>query len=250
MERFVEVFCQAAQSVLSQCSGQEWKVQVDEGSEQGGEACILFRASGGLAGEMALELDAGTSRGLAEALLGQAAGSEAEEHDSVAELCRQVLGVTATALRTRFSEVSFAVTTDAPQWQPETKVHCRIDKSGWSGTATILFSEALMAAIQAHAIETDHPALAKAQEARNLDLLLDVQLGIRLRFGSRRMKLREILELQPGSVVELDRQVQEPVDLLVDSKLIGRGEVVVADGRYGLRVGEVVTTQERVESLE
>lgn len=76
-------------------------------------------------------------------------------------------------------------------------------------------------------------------EPGNLDLLLDVELGVTLRFGSRRMLLREVLELSAGAVIELDRLVQEPVDLLLDGKLIARGEVVVVDGNYGLRVSEV-----------
>ncbi len=60
-----------------------------------------------------------------------------------------------------------------------------------------------------------------------------------LRFGSRRLLLREVLDLNPGAVVELDRQVADPVDVLLDGRLVARGEVVVLDGNYGVRVTEV-----------
>ena len=72
-----------------------------------------------------------------------------------------------------------------------------------------------------------------------LDLLMDVRLAVSMRFGSRRLLLREVLDLSPGAVVELDRRIQEPVDLLLDGRLVARGEVVVIDGNYGLRVSEV-----------
>ncbi len=62
---------------------------------------------------------------------------------------------------------------------------------------------------------------------------MDVDPEASLRFGGRRMLLREILELDAGSVVELDCQVQQPADLLLDGKLIARGEVVVVGGHYG-----------------
>ena len=63
------------------------------------------------------------------------------------------------------------------------------------------------------------------------------------------MLLREILELSPGAVVELDRQIQEPAELLVASKIIARGEVVVVDGNYGLRVTEIMSSRQRIASL-
>jgi flagellar motor switch protein FliN/FliY len=72
---------------------------------------------------------------------------------------------------------------------------------------------------------------------------MDVQVNVMLRFGERSMLLREILELGAGSVVELDRKVEEPVDLLLDGRLMARGEVVIVDGNYGLRVLEVVPRQ-------
>ena len=77
--------------------------------------------------------------------------------------------------------------------------------------------------------------------ASKLGMLMDVELVVTVRFGGRRMLLKDILDLCAGSVVELDQQVQEPVDLLLDGKLIARGEVVVVDGNYGLRVTEVLT---------
>lgn len=83
----------------------------------------------------------------------------------------------------------------------------------------------------------------------NLDLLRGMELEITLRFGQRQMPLREILELGPGSVVELDRQVDEPVELLVGGKVIGHGEVVVAGGGYGLRVTAIASLQQRRETF-
>jgi flagellar motor switch protein FliN len=73
----------------------------------------------------------------------------------------------------------------------------------------------------------------------NLKLVMDVELNVSLRFGQRRMPLREVLELASGSVVELDRMVDEPVELFLDGKLVARGEAVIVDGNYGLRVTEI-----------
>jgi flagellar motor switch protein FliN/FliY len=69
---------------------------------------------------------------------------------------------------------------------------------------------------------------------------MDVGLEVKLRFGSRRMVLRDVLALSAGVVVELDRNLQAPVDLLLDGRIIALGEVVVVDGKYGLRITEVL----------
>ncbi len=76
--------------------------------------------------------------------------------------------------------------------------------------------------------------------APKIERVLDVPLAVTLRFGQRHLKLREVLALDTGSLVELDRQVDEPVDLVLGDRLIARGEVVVVDGNYGLRVTEVI----------
>lgn len=82
-----------------------------------------------------------------------------------------------------------------------------------------------------------------------LELLLDVELEASLRFGSREMALGEILDLGPGDVVELDRNVADPVDLIVGDKIVARGEVVLMNGNFGLRVTEVAAPRKRLESI-
>lgn len=88
-----------------------------------------------------------------------------------------------------------------------------------------------------------------AQQGGNYDLLLEVELDAAVRFGSREMELRELLELGPGDVVELDRQVADPVDLIVGDKIVARGEVVLVNGNFGLRVTEVAEPVRRLESI-
>jgi flagellar motor switch protein FliN/FliY len=76
-------------------------------------------------------------------------------------------------------------------------------------------------------------------DSLNLKLVMDVELSVSLRFGKRQLPLRDVLELTSGSVIELDCQVDEPVDLLLDGKVIARGEAVIIDGNYGLRITSI-----------
>jgi flagellar motor switch protein FliN len=93
------------------------------------------------------------------------------------------------------------------------------------------------------------PAAAPATLSPALELLLDVELEASLRFGAREMPLGEILDLGPGDVIQLDRHVSDPVDLIVGDKIVARGEVVLVNGNFGLRVTEVAEPQRRLESI-
>jgi flagellar motor switch protein FliN/FliY len=83
----------------------------------------------------------------------------------------------------------------------------------------------------------------------SLDLLLDVELEATIRFGCRQLPLREILSMTVGSVVELDKRIDEPAELFVAGRLIAKGEVVVVDGSFGLRVTEVLKATENAGLL-
>lgn len=92
----------------------------------------------------------------------------------------------------------------------------------------------------------------ESEEFPNLEklgLLLDVPLDVTLRFGARQMVLKDILELGPGGVIELDRGVQEPVELMVAGRVVATGEVVIVDGNYGLRVGRIASPRQRLSGL-
>jgi flagellar motor switch protein FliN/FliY len=83
----------------------------------------------------------------------------------------------------------------------------------------------------------------------NLELILDVQLDATIRFGEREMLLQDVFGLMPGAVVELDQLVNEPAELLVAGRLVAKGEVVVVDGNFGLRVTEVLSRAQRAAAL-
>lgn len=84
----------------------------------------------------------------------------------------------------------------------------------------------------------------------NLDVVLDLELTAAALLGGVEMPIGQILSLAPGSIIEMDRLVDEPIDLLVNDKLVARGEVVVVDEKFGVRITEVVSTRERIEVLQ
>jgi flagellar motor switch protein FliN len=114
---------------------------------------------------------------------------------------------------------------------------------------------AAQSAVQPPAQKPADPAPASfAEEAPaplnpGIELLLDVELEATLRFGCKALPLGEILDLGPGDVVQLDRNVADPVDLIVGDKIVARGEVVLINGNFGLRVTEVASPRKRLESI-
>jgi len=81
------------------------------------------------------------------------------------------------------------------------------------------------------------------------DALIDIELDARIQFGAREMLLSDVMELNAGDVLELDRLVSDPVDLLVGDRIVARGEVVVVGGNFGLQITEVALPKPRLESV-
>jgi len=85
-----------------------------------------------------------------------------------------------------------------------------------------------------------HPASATIAAPANLDMVLDVPVSLSVELGSTQLPMREVLELVEGSVITLDKEADAPVELFVNSRLIARGEVVVVEDRFGIKITEII----------
>jgi len=90
---------------------------------------------------------------------------------------------------------------------------------------------------------------ADQPQPKNIELLIDVYLPISIELGRTKMSIAEILSLGPGSVVELNKLAGEPVDVLVNNKIVAKGEVVVIDEYFGVRITQLMTPKERLKLL-
>jgi len=86
-------------------------------------------------------------------------------------------------------------------------------------------------------------------QTRRLDLLLDVPLDIAVELGRARMSIQDLLALGPGSVIELDKIAGEALDILVNDRLVARGEAVVVNDKFGIRITDIVSQSERIARL-
>ncbi|SRR5579871_554130 len=221
---------------------------------------------------------------------GEAETLTADYRDALEEVFRQFAGPTAAALTKADGDTSISWEgVGCPPWKAAKQVLVRVSASAGppimigmamdETLATVLIPKAKPgpafstgdedenaptapsagdgARVDAVAQRQHAPRLSSTIETllsgpgeRNLDLLLEVPLQVTLRFGERQLLLRDVLDLSPGSVVELDRQVKEPAELLVTGRVVARGEVVIVDGNYGLRITEVAPPAVRAEILQ
>ena len=101
---------------------------------------------------------------------------------------------------------------------------------------------------QAQFTEFTQPSL-KQTEARNLNMLLDIPLQVTVELGRTKRSVKDVLELVSGSIIELDKLAGEPVDILVNSRLIAKGEVVVIDENFGVRITDILSKADRLNNL-
>jgi flagellar motor switch protein FliN/FliY len=158
------------------------------------------------------------------------------------EVVRQALSCGARAVSVRLERESVcesgAESTDAAQgaWSA-----VEIKATGLAATVSIAVEPDLCAAL-----EPPEPA----PKSKNYDLLLDVELPVSVSFGRAQVALKDVLKLTTGSVVELNRDIGDPVEVIVNNCVIARGEVVVVGGNFGVRIQQVISRQERLRTLK
>jgi flagellar motor switch protein FliN/FliY len=108
-----------------------------------------------------------------------------------------------------------------------------------AGKAVLLLSPAAVAVVTGAEVE-EEPAPAASGESPNLGLLLNVPLELSVELGRVKIPVRSVVELGPGSIVEIEKAAGEPVDVLLNGKLVARGEVVVIDDNFGVRITEIL----------
>jgi flagellar motor switch protein FliN len=265
LRQWCEAWKTCLQNVLTQVSAQPAVFETTSVSLPTADSDVWYTvvAGGAVRGEMTLRVASASGTHLARMFLGEPGPAAdavppepmtAKHKEALEELLRQIAGLAATALASGVGgEVQFHVAASgAPSWSSDAVVCLETrDAGGTANAVEIQISPALAAALQPRAESTptaqaSSPAAPSARSSTvsppdaSLRRLMDVGLDVKLRFGTRRMLLRDVLALSAGVVVELDNALHSPVDLLLDGRLIAQGEVVIVDGKYGLRVTDVV----------
>ncbi|WP_457561401.1 flagellar motor switch protein FliY [Caminibacter sp.] len=93
-------------------------------------------------------------------------------------------------------------------------------------------------------------AVHNTEEIKQIEMLMDIKLQVRVRIGKKTMLLKDIINMDIGSIVELDQLANEPLDILIDDKKIGEGEVVIVDGNFGIQITSIGTKAERLNSMK
>ncbi len=269
VEKYLAAWRGSLASLLSQMTSGSWQSQSAEVQNYVPLAEVRLTLEGGLRGQQWLGFSAADLAELLGIFLSEEVGVPAEldsmQREALEELIRQWAGLVTSALKPEFGEVRFEAVLDPPgSASGQLGQGLRVSDGARAMVAQITLDGTLAGALAeavAAAATPVSPAVAgpvppnssaRVEELLrqgNLELLMDVELGVMLRFGCRQTTLHEVLDLATGAVLELDREIQEPVDLVLHGRIIARGEVVVVDGNYGLRVSEVASPQQRLNSL-
>jgi flagellar motor switch protein FliN/FliY len=112
------------------------------------------------------------------------------------------------------------------------------------------FSQGAQPNVQPAVFSNFEPVPIQESEVKNLGMLLDIPLQVTVELGRTKRSVKDILDLSPGSIIELDKLAGEPVDILINNRLIAKGEVVVIDENFGVRVTDIVSQSDRLKKLK
>lgn len=206
---------------------------------------VRLTFEGPLTGTLSVGLETDDAATLARLVMGLEDAPPAPAiSDTLIELCSQA--ITSLGDREDFKGLKLAashVVGDAPPGSPVR----------FAVTAGDRFSGGLLlwdkSAVAARPREAAGGSSFGPSTPANLDMILDIELPLSIRFGQTEMTLGELTALGPGSVIDLGRAPEDPVDVLVHGRLVARGEVVVVSGNYGVRITDVISAADRLRTV-
>jgi flagellar motor switch protein FliN/FliY len=241
-------FSRALNRPFNDACGGEWKTVVSESAvelptDSHDAVCFRFTFAGDFAGQAFLTVERNEVRKLWLHSVNNDEGAYGEEHaNALLSVCQAATSELSELLKEQGAvtiQAERAAGSDLPD-EYALELYRQAQDPNHRVAVVLLFDRQLVTSLQATSAKPfAYPSAAEGTTA-NLGLVMDVELNVTLRFGQRRLPLREVLDLTSGSVVELDRQVDEPVELVLDGRVVARGEAVIIDGNYGMRITQVV----------
>jgi len=233
---------------------------------------LEVRYSRGLSGGHWLILGKSGALMLGHAMAGEGDGEALElqpsHEEAIRETANQVLGAASSALMPliqrsiSYEPATLQVVEDTDALppdlaaQPERLWLAQAEATGPDGFRvgfTLTVGSELAREIVAIAAESEEPAVSQPARPEaapsGIDLILDVTLPVAVELGRARIQIQDVLKLAPGSIVELDKSAGDPVDILINGRPIAKGEVVVIDENFGVRLTSIITATERIKIL-
>jgi flagellar motor switch protein FliN len=247
MKKFIECWLSTASAIFSQAvAGEPELIETSPRPMPSRVFAYAVKLSGSVEGRFAVIFE---STLLELPLLGEGVDQKAAWAELLREAAESAAGelLAKTGRRCRIDSIE--------ETESQSQITCALQLKSASGEWTIMLCdethERPEAATQTPMSVQGSPTSEQPsrQISPGIELLLDVELDATLRFGCREMALSEILDLGAGDVVELDRHASDPVDLIVGDKIVARGEAVLVNGNFGLRVTEVAAPRKRLESI-
>ncbi|MEJ8601000.1 flagellar motor switch protein FliY [Helicobacter pylori] len=289
MQDFIKIFIQEVVSTLEGLVGKAPSVGLEKevsNSEEAWESLIgtpyarvVISAIEKEEGSIELLAPVVLVTALSDLMLGGEGASKEEmdndDLDAFKEMASNIFGAIATSLKSQellpklnFTTINAEIAKEIPKKEDYTKAMVfsfkmeAIKESQIILLTTAAFErqfekthkeekeETIKSATEATEEIKTHDASLENIEIRNISMLLDVKLNVKVRIGQKKMILKDVVSMDIGSVVELDQLVNDPLEILVDDKVIAKGEVVIVDGNFGIQITDIGTKKERLEQLK
>lgn len=228
-----------------------------------------IQASGDGNGELAMILPVAMGTALADMMLGGEGETKPEmsedDLDAIKEISANIFGAISTSLNSQkeLPKLNFACSNI--EFVTQSIELSRFDKAyifnfsldSIQSNFTILANASFVGLFEGGAapvtqVESSSAPVAPAlspTEFKNINMILDVRLNVKVRIGQKRMLLKDVIAMDIGSVIELNQLANDPLDILVDDKVIAKGEVVIVDGNFGIQITDIGTKRDRLEQL-
>ncbi|WP_104748056.1 flagellar motor switch protein FliY [Helicobacter cetorum] len=288
MQDFIKLFIQEIISTLEGLVGKapsvEVKAEIDNTQEAWASlisvpyARVVVSVSGGSESNIELLAPVSLVTSLSDLMLGGEGTSKEEmdndDLDAFKEMASNIFGAVATSLKSQellpklnFTTASAEIANELPKQEAYDKaIVLSFNMDALEESQMILLStQAFSAQFGSADTTTENSAnqeggheesqgheshVLEGSEIRNIGMLLDVKLNVKVRIGQKKMILKDVVSMDIGSVVELDQLVNDPLEILVDDKIIAKGEVVIVDGNFGIQITDIGTKKERLEQLK
>ncbi|WP_033745806.1 flagellar motor switch protein FliY [Helicobacter pylori] len=281
MQDFIKIFIQEVVSTLEGLVGKAPSVGLEKEVSNNEEASlisvpyarVMISAIDKSENHIELLAPVGLVTALSDLMLGGEGASKEEmdndDLDAFKEMASNIFGAIATSLKSQellpklnFTTTNAEIAKDLPKKEDYTKAMVfsfkmeALKESQMILLVTTDFINQFETKKEPESIESateeakTHDASLENIEIRNISMLLDVKLNVKVRIGQKKMILKDVVSMDIGSVVELDQLVNDPLEILVDDKVIAKGEVVIVDGNFGIQITDIGTKKERLEQLK